>query len=156
MNAWIWLPDCRGYCTYVCVKTVKLPLPPVSEIGWCQSREENSPPSHTLKFGPAIERRQGKLVQKMKAHASESGQVHAQHPGVCGQRSNMAFFRSRQTAATFSLSIHQYGRSFFLFYIEKMAACNFLSAMKILICFGTAEIYVRLFGTAQMIGIFQG
>ncbi len=61
-------------------------------------------------------------------------------------------FRTRKAAATFSLSIHQYGRSFFLFYIEKMAACNFLSAMKILICYGTAEIYIRLFGTAQMIG----
>jgi hypothetical protein len=36
----------------------------------------------------------------------------------------------------------------FLTYIEKMTACNFLSAMKILICYGTAEIYVRLFGIA--------
>jgi hypothetical protein len=44
----------------------------------------------------------------------------------------------------------------FLTYIEKMTACNFLSAMKILIYYGTAEIYVSLFGTAQMIGIFQG
>jgi hypothetical protein len=67
------------------LKQLNAPLPPVSEVGWGQSREENSPPSHTLKFGPAIERRQGKLVQKMKAHASESGQMHAQHPGVCGQ-----------------------------------------------------------------------
>jgi hypothetical protein len=42
-------------------------------------------PLPPLKFGPAIEGRQGKLVQKMKAHASESGQVHAQHPAICGQ-----------------------------------------------------------------------
>ncbi len=56
-------------------------------------------------------------------------------------------FRTRQAAATFSFPMHKYGRSFFLFYIEKMVACNFLSAMKILICYGTAEIYVRLFGT---------
>ncbi len=35
-------------------------------------------------------------------------------------------------------------------------AYNFLSTMKILIYYGTAEIYVSLFGTAQMIGIFQG
>ncbi len=33
-------------------------------------------PLPPLKFGPAIERGQGKLVQKMKAHASESGQMH--------------------------------------------------------------------------------
>jgi hypothetical protein len=42
----------------------------------------------------------------------------------------------------------------FPFYIDKKTACNFLSAMKILICYGTAEIYVRLFGTAQMIEFF--
>ena len=42
-------------------------------------------------------------------------------------------------------------------YIQsRIYACNFLSAMKILIYYGTAEIYVSLFGTAQMIGIFQG
>jgi hypothetical protein len=67
-------------------------------------------PLPPLKFGPAIERRQGKLVQKMKAHASESGQVHAQHPGVCGN-GPIWRFRTRQTAATFSLSMHKYVRS---------------------------------------------
>ena len=42
-------------------------------------------------------------------------------------------------------------------YIQsRIYACNFLSAMKILIYYGTAEIYVSLFCTAQMIGIFQG
>ncbi len=38
-------------------------------------------PSPPLKFGWAIKGRQGKLVQKMKAHASE----YAQHPALCGQ-----------------------------------------------------------------------
>ena len=42
-------------------------------------------PLPPLKFGTAIEGRQGKLVQKMKAHASESGQMHAQHIAICGQ-----------------------------------------------------------------------
>ena len=42
-------------------------------------------PLPPLKFGPAIEGRQRKLVQKMKAHASESGQMHAQHIAICGQ-----------------------------------------------------------------------
>jgi hypothetical protein len=37
----------------------------------------------------------------------------------------MAFFRTGQAAATFSLSMHQYGRSFLLSYIEIMAACIF-------------------------------
>ncbi len=36
----IWLPDRRRYCTYVCIETVKLPLPPV-----CRE-----PRSHVLFF----------------------------------------------------------------------------------------------------------
>jgi len=107
-------------------------------------------PLPPLKFGTAIEGRQGKLVQKMKAHASE----YAQHPAlcgqvikkkmhraarvqistsesgpkyICGQRSKMAF-RARQVAATLLLLKYRYGHSFLLAYIEKMAACNFLSS----------------------------
>ena len=53
-------------CIRFCTQTDMFPLPP-------------------LKFGTAIEGRQGKLVQKMKAHASESGQMHAQHIAICGQ-----------------------------------------------------------------------
>ena len=112
-------------------------------------------PSPPLKFGWATEGRQGKPVQKMKAHASE----YAQHPAlcgqvikkkmhraarvqistsesgpkyICGQRSKMAF-RAGQVAATLLLLKYRYGHSFLLAYIEKMAACNFLSSMKILI-----------------------
>ncbi len=51
---------------------------------------------------------------------------------ICGQRSKMAF-RARQAAATLLLLKYKYGHSFLLAYIEKMAACNFLSSMKILI-----------------------
>jgi hypothetical protein len=74
-------------------------------------------------------------VQELKTHASESGQMHAQHLAIffCCKgtvqyvrvRSKMAFFRTEQAAATFSLSMHQYGRSFLLSYIEIMAACIF-------------------------------
>ncbi len=35
-------------------------------------------------------------------------------------------FRSRKAATTFLLFMHQYGRSFLLTYIEKMAACIFI------------------------------
>ena len=91
-------------------------------------------PSPPLKFGWAIKGRQGKLVQKMKAHASE----YAQHPALCGQvikkdarcskdADQHVSIRSkinlrarvqggvsglRQAAANFSFFMHQYGRSF--------------------------------------------
>ncbi len=99
-------------------------------------------PSPPLKFGWAIKGRQGKLVQKMKVHASE----YAQHPAlcgqvikkkdapcrkgtdqhvrirskilyICGQRSKMAF-RARQAAATLLLLKYRYGRSFLLFILK--------------------------------------
>jgi hypothetical protein len=101
-------------------------------------------------------------VQELKTHASESGQMHAQHLAICGQvikkkctvswpkmnlratvqdgvsriHPQLLFFaakvqistsesgpkwrfRTRKAAATFLLSIHQYGRSFFLFISKK-------------------------------------
>jgi hypothetical protein len=86
-------------CIRFCTQTDMFPLPP-------------------LKFGTAIEGRQGKLVQKMKAHASESGQMHAQHIAICGQVTKKKYalclgpnvsagngprwrFRTRQAAAKF-------------------------------------------------------
>ena len=47
----------------------------------CIRELKSQSPSPPLKFGWAIKGRQGKLVQKMKAHASE----YAQHPALCGQ-----------------------------------------------------------------------
>jgi hypothetical protein len=97
-------------------------------------------------------------VQELKTHASESGQMHAQHLAICGQvikkkctvswpkmnlratvqdgvsriHPQLLFFaakvqistsesgpkwrfRTRKAAANFSLSMPQYGRSFFLY-----------------------------------------
>jgi hypothetical protein len=55
----------------------------------------------------------------MKAHASESGQMHAQHPGMCRQVTVNApslgperSFKVKQAAANFSLQKYRYGRSF--------------------------------------------
>ena len=72
---------------------------------------------------------------KKKMHRAARVQISTSESGpkyICGQRSKMAF-RARQVAATLLLLKYRYGHSFLLAYIEKMAACNFLSSMKILI-----------------------
>jgi hypothetical protein len=57
-------------------------------------------PSPPLKFGWAIKGRQGKLVQKMKAHASE----YAQHPALCGQVINKKMHRAARVQISTSES----------------------------------------------------
>ena len=72
---------------------------------------------------------------KKKMHRAARVQISTSESGpkyICGQRSKMAF-RARQAAATLLLLKYEYGCFFLLAYIEKMAAYNFLSSMKILI-----------------------
>jgi hypothetical protein len=57
-------------------------------------------PSPPLKFGWATEGRQGKPVQKMKAHASE----YAQHPALCGQVIKKKMYRAARVQISTSES----------------------------------------------------
>jgi hypothetical protein len=46
----------------------------------------------------------------MKAHASESGQMHAQHPKICGQRSKMKIQGLSKQLPIFSLQRYRSAR----------------------------------------------
>ncbi len=68
-------------------------------------------PLPPLKFGPAIERRHGKSVLRVKTQCVRVRSMYVSTLEIAGNGPKWRF-RTRKAAASFSLPMHQYGHCF--------------------------------------------